>query len=164
MRDRVFETLDTVSRSWRLPSLGEVILTDTVGFIRDLPKDLVSAFHTTLQELQEADVLVHVIDAHAQNPEQHIIAVEHIVTELGLRDIPCLRFFNKGDLIDNADMQRLCSRYEGIGGSALEATSLQVIQQNISHLLLHLQSHNPQFPEASAITMHENVTSANRVG
>jgi len=164
VKDRVFETLDTVSRSWRLPGLGEIILTDTVGFIRDLPKDLVAAFQTTLQELQEADVLVHVIDAHAQNPEQHITAVEHILTELGLQGIPCLRFFNKGDLIDMENMQRLCSRYEGIGGSALEEASLQVIQQEIGHLLVTLQSHNPQIRETGRMAMIDNVTSANGIG
>jgi GTP-binding protein HflX len=164
VKDRVFETLDTVSRSWRLPGLGEIILTDTVGFIRDLPKDLVAAFQTTLQELQEADVLVHVIDAHAQNPEQHITAVEHILTELGLQDIPCLRFFNKGDLIDMEGMQRLCTRYKGIGGSALDEASLQVIQQEIGHLLFTLQSHHPQIRETRTMAMFDNVTSANGMG
>ncbi|MDX2347845.1 MAG: GTPase HflX, partial [Nitrospirota bacterium] len=124
VKDRVFETLDTVSRRWHLPGVGEVILTDTVGFIRDLPKDLVAAFQTTLQELQEADVLVHVIDAHAPDPEQHIRAVEHVLTELGFENIPRLRFFNKGDLLESEDLQRLCQRYEGIGGSALDVTSL----------------------------------------
>lgn len=155
-----------MSRCWRLPSLGEVILTDTVGFIRDLPKDLVAAFQTTLQELQEASVLVHVIDAHAQNPEQHITAVEHILTELGLQDIPCLRFFNKGDLIDIEDMQRLCRRLEGIGGSALDETSLQVIQEKIAHLLRTFQGPRSGFPESGVTTMNENIISisAHRAG
>ena len=156
VKDRVFETLDTVSRSWRLPSHGEVILTDTVGFIRDLPKDLVAAFQTTLHELQEADVLLHVIDAHAQNPEQHITAVEHILTELGLQDIPRLRFFNKGDLIDKENMQRLCSRFEGIGGSALEGASLDVIRQEVGHLLLTHQKTTSQFQAVSTLAMRGN--------
>jgi len=164
VKDRVFETLDTVSRSWRLPVLGEVILTDTVGFIRDLPKDLVAAFQTTLQELQEADVLVHVIDAHAPNPEQHIKAVEHILGELGFQDIPCLRFFNKGDLIDIENMQRLCSRHEGIGGSALKEASLDVIRQEITRMLLTLQGHNPKFRETSMIASMENAPSVNGIG
>ena len=163
VRDRVFETLDTISRSWRLPSLGEVILTDTVGFIRDLPKDLVAAFHTTLQELQEADVLVHVIDAHSQNPEQHITAVEHILTELGLRNIPCFRFFNKGDLIESENMQRLCQRFGGIGGSALDKTSLQVIQQEIEHLLKTLRNPMRQFHEPHLLPMSENMMSVHDV-
>jgi GTP-binding protein HflX len=164
VKDRVFETLDTVSRRWHLPSLGEVILTDTVGFIRDLPKDLVAAFQTTLQELQEADVLVHVIDAHALDPEQHIRAVEHVLTELGFENIPRLRFFNKGDLLESEDMQRLCQRYEGIGGSALDVTSLQLIQQEIARLLLTLQDPTSRFSEASRIIINENVPSGNGVG
>ena len=164
VKDRVFETLDTVSRRWHLPGLGEVILTDTVGFIRDLPKDLVAAFQTTLQELQEADVLVHVIDAHAPDPEQRIRAVEHVLTELGFENIPRLRFFNKGDLVEREDMQRLCQRYEGIGGSALDVTSLQVIQQEIVRSLLTLQDPTFQFSGSSDIIINEKVPSGNGVG
>ena len=71
-RNRLFETLDTVSRRLYLSHFGEVVLTDTVGFIRDLPKDLLAAFHTTLHELQDADLLLHVIDATASNAESQI--------------------------------------------------------------------------------------------
>jgi GTP-binding protein HflX len=164
VKDRVFETLDTVSRRWHLPGLGEVILTDTVGFIRDLPKDLVAAFQTTLQELQEADVLVHVIDAHAPDPEQRIRAVEHVLTELGFENIPRLRFFNKGDLVESEDMQRLCQRYKGIGGSALNVTSLHVIQKEIVRSLLTLQDPTFQFSGSSDIIINEKVHSENGVG
>jgi len=144
--------------------LGEVILTDTVGFIRDLPKDLVAAFKTTLQELEEADVLVHVIDAHTPNPAQHISAVDQVLTELGLHEIPCLRFFNKGDLIEPDDMRRLCQRYEGIGGSALEEASLQLIQREIGHLLGLFQQTPTLLFEAEAPPVNQNMPSANGVG
>ncbi len=164
VKDRVFETLDTVSRRWYLSSLGEVLLTDTVGFIRDLPKDLMAAFQTTLQELEEADVLVHVIDAHAPNPEQHISAVEAVLSELGFENIPRLRFFNKGDLLESEDMQRLCQRFDGIGGSALEATSLRVMQQEIVRLLSPQQDPTPRFSEADYIIIDENIPSGNGVG
>ncbi len=164
VKDRVFETLDTVSRSWHLPILGEVILTDTVGFIRDLPKDLVAAFHTTLQELQEADVLVHVIDAHAQNPDQHITAVERILGDLGLQEIPCLRFFNKGDLIDDEAMASLCHRYGGVGGSALEEASLELIRQEVGQLLQPLHHPYPQFCQTRSTALVENIPSANGIG
>ncbi len=160
VRHRVFETLDTVSRSWRLPKVGEVILTDTVGFIRDLPKDLVSAFHTTLQELQEADVLIHVVNAHTKNPEQHMIAVEHILAELGLHKIPSLRFFNKSDLLDIESTQRLCTRYDGIGGSALEKRSLQIIEQEVEHLLLRLRSNHGSFRGMSVVDLSDPVAVA----
>ena len=164
VRDRVFETLDTVSRSWYLPSLGEIILTDTVGFIRDLPKDLVAAFQTTLQELEDADVLVHVIDAHAQEPEQHITAVDHILTQLGLEDIPCLRLFNKGDLVGIEDMQRLCQRYDGIGGTALEKTSLQEIEEKITDFLLTLYTPPSYLQKADDLSMGDTVISAHEAG
>ncbi len=164
VKDRVFETLDTVSRRWYLPSLGEILLTDTVGFIRDLPKDLMAAFQTTLQELEEADVLVHVIDAHAPNPEQHISAVEFVLSELGFENIPRLRFFNKGDLLESEDMQRICQRFDGIGGSAIDATSLQVMQQEIVRLLSPPQDPTSKFSEAGYIIIDENIPSGNGVG
>ena len=164
VKDRVFETLDTVSRRWYLPSLGEILLTDTVGFIRDLPKDLMAAFQTTLQELEEADVLVHVIDAHAPNPEQHISAVEFVLSELGFENIPRLRFFNKGDLLESEDMQRICQRFNGIGGSAIDATSLQVMQQEIVRLLSPQQDPTSKFSETDCIIIDENIPSGNGVG
>nr|MBA3967481.1 GTPase HflX [Nitrospirales bacterium] len=140
VKDRVFETLDTVNRRWYLPGLGDVILTDTVGFIRDLPKDLMAAFQTTLLELQEADVLLHVIDAHVPDPGQHIIAVDNVLKELGLENIPSLRFFNKADLMVEEDVQLLCQRYGGMGGSALQDASLLMIQQELTSLLRGLQA------------------------
>jgi GTP-binding protein HflX len=163
VKDRVFETLDTVSRRWYLPTIGEVLLTDTVGFIRDLPKDLVAAFQTTLQELEEADLLLHVIDAHALDPEQHIRAVEQVLTELGFENIPRLRFFNKGDLLESEDMQRLCQRFEGIGGSALDATSLQAIQEEIAYVLQTRHDRTSRFSEADATLMDATVISENGV-
>ncbi len=164
VKDRVFETLDAVSRTLCFSTVREVILTDTVGFIRDLPKDLVAAFQTTLQELQEADVLVHVIDAHAKNPEQHIIAVDQILNELNLQSIPCIRFFNKGDLLGVEDMQRLCNRFQGIGGSALEKQSLERIREEIRLRLVTLQNQNSHMPEPSQNSFVEHMVSANGLG
>ena len=164
VKDRVFETLDTVSRRWYLSSLGEVLLTDTVGFIRDLPKDLMAAFQTTLQELEEADVLIHVIDAHAPNPEQHISAVECVLSELGFENIPRIRFFNKGDLLEREDMQRLCQRFDGVGGSALDSDSLSVMQQEIVRLLSPQQDASSSSSEAGYIIIDENIPSGNSVG
>ena len=70
--DKLFATLDPISRRLRFPREREVILTDTVGFIRDLPQDLVAAFAATLEELEDADLFVHVVDASDQDYEQHI--------------------------------------------------------------------------------------------
>jgi GTP-binding protein HflX len=160
VKNRVFETLDTVNRRWHLPGLGNVILTDTVGFIRDLPKDLIAAFQTTLQELQEADVLLHVIDAHVPDPGQHITAVENILNELGLESIPRLRFFNKADLVGEEGMQLLCQRYGGIGGSALQGASLQMIQRELTLLLRGLQAKGVWDGKARELAPHQVMASA----
>lgn len=141
VKDRVFETLDAVSRRWYLPEFGDVIMTDTVGFIRDLPKDLMTAFQTTLEELQDADILVHVIDAHASDPSQQISAVDAILQSLDLDQIPRLRFFNKTDAADPDKVERLCLRFDGIAGSALDNTSLKAMREE---LLTRLKQLRPQ--------------------
>jgi len=119
----LFATLDTTSRKLRFPRLQEVIFTDTVGFIRDLPKDLVAAFKATLEELQDADVLLHVIDA--SNPQIHsqIEAVEKILKDLNLGEKKMLRILNKCDLIPPQDAIELCSRYDAVAISAKFQTS-----------------------------------------
>lgn len=95
--DRLFATLDPTSRRLRFPRDREVIITDTVGFIRDLPKDLVAAFRATLEELEDADLLLHVVDVTDPEREEHIAAVEKILDELGLSHTPKILVFNKAD-------------------------------------------------------------------
>jgi GTP-binding protein HflX len=95
--DKLFATLDPTSRRLRFPSEREIILTDTVGFIRDLPKDLVAAFRATLEELEEADLLLHIVDAADPAHPQHIAAVDKILSDLELAEIPRLLVFNKID-------------------------------------------------------------------
>ena len=116
--NQLFATLDTTSRRLRFPRLQEVIFTDTVGFIRDLPKDLVAAFKATLEELQDADVLLHVIDASSSQVHSQIAAVEAILKQLGLENKPILRIFNKVDLIDPQDAIELSRQYDGVAISA----------------------------------------------
>src|SRR5439155_8705314 len=84
--NKLFATLDPTSRRLRFPSEREIIVTDTVGFIRDLPKDLVTAFRATLEELDQADLLLHIVDASDPAHTQHIAAVEQILGELELAD------------------------------------------------------------------------------
>ncbi len=122
--DRLFATLDTANRRLRLPRDQEVIVTDTVGFIHDLPKDLVGAFRSTLEELGEADLLLHVIDASSPDCEENLAAVERLLAELGLEKTPTLRVFNKMDRADPALLANLCRRYEGIAVSGLDPQSL----------------------------------------
>jgi GTP-binding protein HflX len=122
--DRLFDTLDTTSRRLRFPQDREVIVTDTVGFIRDLPRDLLGAFRTTLEELRDADLLLHVVDAGAKDLDVHIAAVDGILQELGFDRIPKVLAFNKCDRIASAEADRLCRRYRAVGISAFRPESL----------------------------------------
>lgn len=123
-KDRLFETLDTSSRRLRFPHDREVIITDTVGFIRNLPKDLMGIFRTTLRELRDADVLLHVVDASGGDPTPQMTAVETILRELELGDIRRLTVFNKCDRIAPTERDALCRRFGAIGVSAIDPTTL----------------------------------------
>jgi len=96
--DRLFATLDPRTRRFDLPGGEPVLLSDTVGFVRKLPHDLVEAFRSTLEVAAEADLLVHVVDAAAAEPIQQIKAVREVLTEIGAGDVPELLAFNKADL------------------------------------------------------------------
>jgi GTP-binding protein HflX len=105
--DKLFATLDTRSRRLRFPDEREVVITDTVGFIRDLPKDLFAAFRATFEETADADLLLHVIDAADADREQQIATTEKLLHQLELSDIPRLLVFNKADLVDETERARL---------------------------------------------------------
>ncbi|MGC4098665.1 MAG: GTPase HflX [Nitrospira sp.] len=124
-QNRLFETLDTTSRRLRFPEDREIIITDTVGFIRDLPQELVGAFRTTLEELREADLMLHVVDGSASDIDIQITAVVAILEDLHLNAIPRLLVFNKCDRISPLHAELLCRRYGAIGISALRPTTLR---------------------------------------
>jgi GTP-binding protein HflX len=105
--DKLFATLDTRSRRLRFPEEREVVITDTVGFIRDLPKDLFAAFRATFEEAADADLLLHVVDAGDPSRDQHIETTETLLAELGLDAIPRILVFNKIDLVDGLQARRL---------------------------------------------------------
>jgi len=98
--DLLFATLDTSTRRLRFPLEREVIVTDTVGFIRSLPKSLLGAFKATLEELQDADLLLHLVDAANPRFEDQVAQVRTILAELGLGDKPELLVFNKSDILN----------------------------------------------------------------
>ncbi len=98
--NQLFATLDPTLRHLPLSDGGEVILADTVGFIRHLPHELVAAFRSTLQEAAEADLLLHVIDAHAEDRDDTIFQVNQVLNDIDAGKIPQLRVFNKIDLLD----------------------------------------------------------------
>ncbi|HEX5551172.1 MAG TPA: GTPase HflX [Nitrospira sp.] len=134
-QDRVFETLDTTSRRLRFPRDREVIVTDTVGFIRDLPQELVGAFRTTLEELREADLLVHVVDASAVDVDIQISAVVKILQDLNLDTLPRTLVFNKCDRLPRHEAELLCRRYQAIGVSALRPDTLQPLLDHLEREL-----------------------------
>jgi GTP-binding protein HflX len=116
--DLLFATLDTSTRRLRFPREREVIITDTVGFIRQLPKSLLGAFRATLEELEDADLLLHVVDLSNPRLEEHIRAVERILQELEFDRIPRLLVFNKIDLVAQEEVRALCRRFNAISVSA----------------------------------------------
>ena len=100
--DQLFATLDTLSRRVRLPDGGHIMLSDTVGFVRDLPHALVDAFKATLEETAQADLLLHVIDAASPNRREQREAVERVLHEIGAQRIPVIEVYNKIDLLPDA--------------------------------------------------------------
>ena len=132
--NRLFATLDPTSRRLRFPEDMEVIITDTVGFIRNLPADLLKAFESTLEELFEADLLLHVIDIANPAWPQQVKVVKSLLAELELDTIPCLQVFNKIDRVEPEIAAHLLLAEEGVGISALDSatlTSLLVKAQEI---------------------------------
>ena len=121
--DKLFATLDPTTRRLRFPREREIIIADTVGFIRDLPQDLARAFRATLEELDEADLLLHVVDAADPAHEQQIAAVEAILTELGLAETPRFLVMNKIDLLSPDERAHVVPRgdRELPGGRRLRA-------------------------------------------
>ena len=115
---RLFATLDPTSRRKRLPADTEVIITDTVGFIRQLPKELITAFRATLEELEDADLLLHIIDISNPRSSDQIQSVERILVDLGLDHIPLLRVLNKQDLVVPETVKKLARKWDGISISA----------------------------------------------
>ncbi len=122
--EQLFATLDPSSRRLKFPQEIEVIITDTVGFIRDLPQDLLVAFRATLEELESADLLLHVIDISNPRVEEQIASVETILSDLKLQDIALLRVFNKQDLIDPGVCRHLTKIHNGIPICAKDKSSL----------------------------------------
>ena len=132
--DQMFATLDPVSRRLRFPRDREVIITDTVGFIRDLPADLVTAFRATLEELADASLLIHVVDASAPDCDRRIDAVRGVLREIGMQ-APELLTFNQIDKLEDEEGEAVARRYGGVAVSALERTGLQTLLARAEQML-----------------------------
>ena len=123
--DQLFMTLDPTSRRLRFPREGEVVITDTVGFISDLPRDLVTAFRATLEELADADLLLHVLDVADERLEEKSRAVETLLVDLELDAIPRLVVLNKADLVPAAEAEALAARHQGVAVSAAKRRGME---------------------------------------
>jgi GTP-binding protein HflX len=115
----LFATLDTATRRLRFPRDREVVITDTVGFIKDLPKDLLGAFRATLDEMQDADLILHVVDLSNPRFEQQMESVNNLLLEIGLDRIPQLAVFNKADLVNPLWAKAIARRFSGVVCSAI---------------------------------------------
>lgn len=123
----LFATLDTATRRLRFPLDREVIITDTVGFIRDLPPSLMGAFKATLEELEDADLLLHLVDISNSRFAEQITSVERILADLNLGNSRQLLVFNKADKLTGTDLDNLCRRYSAVPVSALDRSSFGLL-------------------------------------
>ena len=133
----LFATLETSSRRLRFPREREIIITDTVGFIRDLPKDLIDAFKATLEELEDASLLLQLVDFSDPNYTDHMRAVEQVLMDLSLSHLPRLLVLNKADKVDAEFARTRAEALQGVAISARDKTTLPALLQRIEHLLWH---------------------------
>ncbi len=124
VENKLFATLDTSTRRLRFPRERDALVTDTVGFIRDLPKDLLRAFRATLEEMEDADLLIHLVDVSSPHFEERIAEVERILGGVGLAEIPRILVFNKTDLVDPEIVKNLSRRYGAVAISARDPSTL----------------------------------------
>ena len=141
--NRLFDTLDTTSRQLTVSDNLDVILTDTVGFIAKLPHHLVNAFHATLEELEYADLLLHVIDASDPNREEHIEVVDRLISKLAKPGTKVLQCYNKADLVEKTDIPIgedvvAISAKSGMGMEKLLKAIEGILVDSLHHVLLVL--------------------------
>jgi len=140
--DKLFATLDPTSRRLKFPEDIEVIITDTVGFIRKLPDELLKAFQATLEELYDADVLVHVVDAHNPRYEDQIAVVDELISELNLQ-IPVIMVLNKMDRVDLERLEIMRKKYNAVPICALQPETFGEFMRR-AHELIIRQWRSPQ--------------------
>ncbi len=146
VENRLFSTLDPITRKGTLPGGETVLFSDTVGFVRKLPHELVEAFRSTLEEVNEADLLVHVVDASSPDPQAQIDAVHEVLESIETGEIPEIIVFNKSDRLDSEQeltLAALLERYPGSGvGSALNGEGMDDVIRAVGDRLRALQPIN----------------------
>jgi GTPase len=145
--DQLFATLDTTSRKLWLPEAGQVVLSDTVGFITRLPHTLVAAFHATLEETAKADLLLHVVDAASPNRDRQMEEVGKVLDEIGAHDVPQIVVMNKIDLTgaEPAVAQDECGNILRVSLSAATGTGIELLK---STLVKFARGHQREAPPA----------------
>ena len=146
VEDKLFATLDTTTRIVDLAENQKILLTDTVGFIKHLPHHLVASFRATLEEADEADVLLHIIDASHPNFRDHILAVNEVIADLILKEKPLLEVFNKIDLVENngANLKvefpdcLVISAQNGNGLIALKERLLRLVENRLEEVVFKI--------------------------
>lgn len=133
--DKLFATLDPTTRRLRLPTNQNVLLTDTVGFIRKLPHQLVEAFKATLEEVVQADLLLHVVDASHPQSVEHIAAVNAVLEEIGAGEKPTLMVFNKMDRLDGKGQHFMQNHLNAVGISAKTGVGLPELMDELGKQL-----------------------------
>ncbi len=137
--DRLFATVDPTTRKTKLPGGEQILLTDTVGFVKKLPHELVEAFRSTLEVAAEVDLLVHVVDGSGVEPQAHIDAVRQVLSGIGADEVPELLVFNKADQAE--DLDHLLARHPGsVAASALTGEGIEEVLWAIGRQLRALSS------------------------
>ena len=155
--NRLFDTLDTTSRQLKVSDNLDVILSDTVGFIAKLPHHLVNAFRATLEELEYADLLLHVIDASDPNREEHIAVVDKLIGQLAKKETPVLRCYNKADLVAKEDIptgQDIVATSAAMGQGMEQL--LAAIETALGHARHHVTLCLPYSMGGQVETLHNN--------
>ena len=155
--NRLFDTLDTTTRQLTVSDNLDVILSDTVGFISKLPHHLVNAFHATLEELEYADLLLHVIDASDPNLEKHVAVVDRLIAQLAKPGTPVLKCYNKADLVYSEDIPKgkdivAISAKRGKNMDGL----LKAIEETLGHSRHHVILRFPYDKGGMVETLHDN--------
>jgi GTP-binding protein HflX len=145
VEDKLFSTLDTRTRRWTVPGFGKILLSDTVGFIRDLPHHLVASFKATLEEARQAKLLLHVVDASSPVAEEHIQSVTGVLADLGCDRLPTLLVLNKIDRVTDRSYLDVLTKHHpksvtisGLTGEGLDALRDAVVEA-LSDTLLNLE-------------------------
>ena len=147
--DKLFATLDTRARRFSWDRERTVVFTDTVGFIRDLPKDLFAAFRATFEEAREANLLLHVVDASDPEHEQHIATTEKLLVELGLERLPRLTVYNKVDRLTEGFAESIDKRPDAVTSCALSSSGVEDV---VTALQTHFFSETPDAETPDAET------------